>query len=75
MVKETKLDSLERTEDISMDEVREFEKFKELTDEQVKNMVDTIIRLSGIAFNIYQKRKKSGKVVVLDIENQTLKAA
>jgi hypothetical protein len=75
MAKGTKLDSLDRAEDITPEEVRQFEKFKDLTDEQVKNMVDTIIRLSSIAFNIYKKRKKSGKVVAFDIENQTQQAA
>jgi len=75
MAKETKLDSLDRTEDITPEEVRQFEKFKDFTDEEVKNMVDTIIKLSNIAFNIYKKRKKSGKVVALEIENQTQQAA
>jgi hypothetical protein len=76
MGKRNTIDSFDRSGDITPEEVRQFEKFKNYTDEQVNNMIDTIKRLTNIAFNLYQKDKKFGKVIVLDsIDNQTLKAA
>jgi hypothetical protein len=64
MGKRNTIDSFDRSGDITPEEVRQFEKF------------NTIKRLTNIAFNLYQKDKKFGKVIVLDsIDNQTLKAA
>lgn len=76
MGKRITIDSFDRTTDMTPEEVRQFEKFKNYTDEHVNNMIDTIKRLTNIAFNLYQKDKKFGKVIVFDsIDNQTLKAA
>jgi hypothetical protein len=76
MKKINTIDSFDRTEDITPEEVRQFEKYKNYSDEQLNNMIETIKRLTNIAFNLYQKEKKFGKIIALDTnDNQTLKAA
>jgi hypothetical protein len=69
------LESSERTEDITPEEVRRFERFKNYTDEQVDELIDTIKKYTRFIYNAVSKRKKSGREIALHIDNQLTKAA
>lgn len=69
------LDLLNRTEEITIDEVRSLETFKEWNDEQIIELLKTLKMLSQIMYNNWSKQAKTGKVIALDIKNQVNIAA
>jgi hypothetical protein len=69
------VNSYNRTHDITPEEVRKFEKFKNYTDEQVNELIDTIKKYTRFIYNVVSKRKKSGRKIALHIDNQQTKAA
>ncbi len=69
------VNSYDRTHDITPEEVRRFERFKNYTDEQVNELIDTIRNYTRFIYNVVSKRKKSGKKIALHIDNQLTKAA
>ncbi len=69
------VNSYGRTHDITPEEVRRFERFKNYTDEQVNDLIDTIRKYTRFIYNVVYKRKKSGKKIALHIDNQQTKAA
>jgi hypothetical protein len=69
------VNSYNRTHDITPEEVRKFEKFKNYTDEQVNELIDTIKKYTRFIYNVVSKRKKSGRKIALHIDNQQIKAA
>jgi hypothetical protein len=69
------LKSSDRKEDIIPEEVRRFERFKNYTDEQVDELIDTIKKYTRFIYNVVSKRKKSGREIALHIDNQLTKAA
>ncbi len=75
MKKDFNLDSIDRTHDITPEEVRKFERFKNYTDEQVNELIDTIKKYTRFVYNVVSKRKKSGRKIALHIDNQQTKAA
>ena len=69
------VNSYNRTHDISPEEVRRFERFKNYTDEQVMELIGTIKKYSRFIYNVVSKRQKSGRKIALHIDNQQTKAA
>ncbi len=75
MKKDFNLDSLDRTHDITPEEVRRFERFKNYSDEQVNELIYTIKKYTRFIYNVVSKRKKIGREIALHIDNQQTKAA
>ena len=71
MVKEIKLDSLERTEDISVEDVRSLDTFKEWDEERISELISTLKTFSVVVYNNWSKGKKFGIVIALNNSNQT----
>ena len=71
MVKEIKLDSLERTEDISVEDVRSLDTFKDWDDERILELIRTLKTFSTVVYNSWSKGKKFGKEIALSNCNQT----
>ena len=71
MVKEIKLDSLERTEDISVEDVRSLDTFKEWDEERILELIRTLKTFSAVVYNSWSKGKKFGKEIALSNCNQT----
>lgn len=69
------VNSLSRTHDITPEEVRQFDRFKDYTDEQVQELIDTIKKYTHFVYNVCSKQKKCGKVFALHIDNQLTKVA
>ena len=69
------LDSLDRKEDITIEEVRTLETFREWSDEQIMELIRTLKVLSQIIYNNWSKQPKSGKVIAIDISKQANIAA
>jgi len=71
MRKEVNLDSSERTEDISVEEVRSLDTFKEWNEERISELIRTLKSLSTVVYNSWSKERKLGKEIALNISNQT----
>ena len=71
MVKEIKLDSLERTEDISVEDVRSLDTFKEWDEERISELISTLKTFSVVVYNNWSKGNKFGKEIALNNSNQT----
>ena len=71
MTKKLKLDSPDREEDITVEEVRSLETFKEWDVEQILELIKTIKTFSTVVYNSWSKGKKSGKEIAISISNQT----
>lgn len=69
------VNSYNRTHDIAPDEVRRFSRFKDYTDEQVNELIETIKKYTRFIYNVVSKRQKFGKKFALHIDNQQTKAA
>ncbi len=69
------VNSYDRTHDITPEEVRQFARFKDYTDEQVNELIGTIKKYTRFIYNVVSKRQKFGKKIVLHIDNQLTKAA
>ena len=75
MEKKLTIDLLSRKEDITVDEVRQFERFKNYTDEQVFELIVTIKTYTQIIYNLLSKQGKSGKIFAVQIETEKQLAA
>lgn len=64
-----------RIADISPEEVREMERFKDYSDEQVILLIETIKKYTRTIYGIYSKQKKSGRKFALSVESQKTKIA
>ena len=69
------VNSYDRTHDITPEEVRRFSRFKDYTDEQVNDLINTLKKYTRFIYNVVSKRKKSGRKIALHIDNQLTKAA
>ena len=69
------VNSLGRTHDITPEEVRQFDRFKDYTDEQVHELIETIKTYTRFVYNVHSKQKKGGRIIALPIENKKLKVA
>jgi len=71
MTKKLKLDSPDREEDITVEDVRSLETFKEWDEERILELIKTIKTFSTVVYNSWSKGKKSGKEIAINISNQT----
>lgn len=69
------VNSYDRIHDIAPEEIRQFARFRDYTDEQVNELIDTIKKYTRFIYNVVSKRQKSGKKIALNIDNQHTKAA
>ena len=75
MEKKLTIDLLNRKDDITIVEVRQLEKFKAYTDEQVLEIIGTIKTYTQIIFNLCSKQTENGKVFALTNETEKQLAA
>ncbi len=75
MEKKLTIDLLSRKEDITMEEVRQFERYKNYTDEQVLELIGTIKTYTQIIYNLLSKQCKSGKIFAVQVETEKQLAA
>lgn len=71
MIKGINLESLDRTEDISIDDVRSLDTFKEWDEERILELISTLKTFSAVVYNSWSKGKKFGKEIALNNSNQT----
>ena len=71
MTKKLKLDSPDREEDITVEDVRSLETFKEWDEERISELIKTLKSFSTVVYNSWSKGKKSGKEIAINISNQT----
>ena len=71
MTKKLKLESPDREEDITVEDVRSLETFKEWDDERISELIRTIKTFSTVVYNSWSKGRKSGKEIAINISNQT----
>ena len=71
MKKEIKLESPDREEDITVEDVRSLETFKEWDEERISELIKTLKSFSTVVYNSWSKGKKSGKEIAINISNQT----
>lgn len=71
MTKKFKLESPDREEDITVEDVRSLETFKEWDEEQILELIRTLKTFSTLVYNSWSKGKKSGKEIAISISNQT----
>lgn len=71
MTKKLKLESPDREEDITVEDVRSLETFKEWDEEQILELIRTLKTFSTVVYNSWSKGKKSGKEIAISISNQT----
>lgn len=71
MAKGFNLDSLDRTEDVSIDDVRSLDTFKDWDEERISELIRTLKTFSAVVYNSWSKGKKFGKEIALNNSNQT----
>lgn len=71
MTKKLKLESPDREEDITVEDVRSIETFKEWDEERTLELIKTIKTFSTVVYNSWSKGKKFGKEIALSNSNQT----
>ncbi len=64
-----------RMQDITSDEVRQFAQFKDYTDQEVAQLIETIKAYTHFIYGLYSKQKKNGKVIAIINESENLEAA
>lgn len=71
MTKGINLQSLDRIEDISIDDVRSLDTFKEWDEERISELIRTLKTFSAVVYSSWSKGKKFGKEIALNNSNQT----
>ena len=71
MTKKLKLESPDREEDITVEDVRSLETFKEWDEERILELIKTLKTFSTIVYNCWSKRKKASREIAISISNQT----
>lgn len=69
MTKGFNLDSLDRTEDISIDEIRSLDTFKEWDEERISELIRTVKALTKVMYNNWSRANKIGKEIALGNDN------
>jgi hypothetical protein len=69
MAKGIKLDSLDRTEDITLEEVRSLETFKDWDEEKVAELIETIKIFTDVIYSNWSKGREFGREIALNTEN------
>ena len=68
MAKEIKLDSLDRTEDITPEEVRSLATFKDWDEERIAEVIRTIKIFSDVVYSNWSKGKEFGREIALNTD-------
>lgn len=71
MTKKLKLESPDREEDITVEDVRSLETFKEWDEERILELIKTIKTFTTVVYNSWSKKGKSGREIALNKSNQT----
>ena len=71
MTKKLKLESPDRVDDITIEDIRSLETFKEWDEERILELIKTIKTFTTVVYNSWSKGKKSGKEIAINIGNQT----
>lgn len=71
MTKKLKLESPDREEDITVEDIRSLETFKEWDEARISELIKTLKTFSTVVYNTWSKGKKSGKEIAINISNQT----
>jgi hypothetical protein len=64
------LESADRTEDITVEEVMSLETFKEWDEDRILELIGTLKTLSIVMYNSWSKGRKIGKEIALGNGNQ-----
>jgi hypothetical protein len=64
-----------RTEDITIEEIKEFEYFKNLKDEELENIIATIKKYTQIVYAVFMQNENRTPVIKMNTEPIKLKAA
>jgi hypothetical protein len=70
-----KNDNQNRTEDITIEEIKEFEYFKNLKDEELENIIVTIKKYTQIVYAVFMQNENRTPVIKMNTEPIKLKAA
>jgi hypothetical protein len=70
MEKRDGLNSLSRTESLSVEEVRSLATFKDWDEDKILELIAAIKVLSKIMYNNFARDKEIGKVIAIDISNK-----
>lgn len=62
--------SMKRTTDMTAEEIRSLDTFKDWNEAQITGLLATLKSLSVIMYHNWVKTEKSGKVIALNIDNQ-----
>ncbi len=71
----SELDSLNSTEDLTPEEVRTLDTFKDWEEDKILELIVAIKTLSKIMYNNFAKEKEIGKVIAININNKNNIAA
>ncbi len=70
MSKAINIESLDRTDDITVEEVRSLPTFKDWNEEQISELIRTTKTFTRIIYNNWAKGRKIGKQIALEIDKQ-----
>jgi hypothetical protein len=71
----TKTDNQNRTEDITIDEIKQLDYFKNLEDEELENVIFTIKKYTQIVYEVFMQNENAIPVIKMNTETIKLKAA
>jgi hypothetical protein len=69
MSKSINIESLDRTEDLTIEEVRTLQTFRGWNEEQISELIRTTKAFTRIIYNNWAKGRKIGKQIVLETDN------
>jgi hypothetical protein len=64
-----------RTEDITIEEIKQIDYFKNMKDEELKNIIITIKKYTQIVYEVFMQNENRIPVIKMNIESTKLKAA
>lgn len=70
MINKLVVNSFDRTTDITPDEVRSMETFKDWDDTRIIELIRAIKTLSAIMYNNWSKDTKIGKKIALEVDDK-----
>jgi hypothetical protein len=70
-----KTDNQNRTEDITIEEIKQLEYFKHLKDEELENVIVTIKKYTQIVYEVFMQNENRIPVIKMNTEPIKLKAA
>jgi hypothetical protein len=69
-MKKENLEMFKRKSDITIEEVKSLNTFKDWDDKKSIELIRIIKTFTEIAYHIHTERKKNGKIIALHIDNQ-----